>query len=238
MMQEKPLGRKAYGHIPHLPGSRMTPKDHHCTEGQKRICTEKKRDKNDTIFITEKLDGSNVAIAKIDNIIIPLTRSGYIANTSKFAQHQYFFNWVMERQDRFLEMLLNGERLCGEWMAQAHGTRYILPHEPFVAFDLMTDAERKIQEEFKYRTSKYNITIPRDLNLNGYPMSIDLILDKIKISGHGAIDPVEGAVWRVERNGRVDFLAKFVRPEKIDGFYLPERNLGNEPIWNWKPIKN
>ncbi len=56
---------------------------------------------------------------------------------------------------------------------------------------------------------------------------------------HGALDPVEGAVWRVERNalvnpGRsgercpvVDFLAKYVRPDKIDGCYLPELNGGH-----------
>ena len=34
---KKPLGRKAYGSIPHLPGSRIGPGDHHCHEGQRRI---------------------------------------------------------------------------------------------------------------------------------------------------------------------------------------------------------
>ena len=37
-----------------------------------------------------------------------------------------------------------------------------------------------------------------------------------------ALDPVEGAVWRCERQGAVDFLGKYVRPDKIDGKYLPE----------------
>jgi len=36
----KPLGGKSYGHIAHLPGSRMGPGDHKCHEGQKRIATE------------------------------------------------------------------------------------------------------------------------------------------------------------------------------------------------------
>jgi len=49
-----------------------------------------------------------------------------------------------------------------------------------------------------------------------------------------ALDPVEGAVWRVERRGAVDFLAKFVRPEKLDGCYLPEVS-GAAAIWNWRP---
>lgn len=51
---------------------------------------------------------------------------------------------------------------------------------------------------------------------------------------HGALDPVEGAVWRIERKGVVDFIVKYVRPDKADGFYLPEIS-GKEPVWNWKP---
>ena len=44
----------------------------------------------------------------------------------------------------------------------------------------------------------------------------------------------EGAVWRVERRGGYDFLAKFVRPSKVDGAYLPELS-GEAPIWLWQP---
>ena len=53
-------------------------------------------------------------------------------------------------------------------------------------------------------------------------------------SMHGATDPVEGAMWRVERQGKVDFLAKFVVEGKVDGAYLPEI-AGCAPIWNWRP---
>ena len=35
---EKPLGRKAYGSIPHLSGSRLGPGDYHCHKGQEDIC--------------------------------------------------------------------------------------------------------------------------------------------------------------------------------------------------------
>jgi hypothetical protein len=49
---------------------------------------------------------------------------------------------------------------------------------------------------------------------------------------------VEGAVWRVERREgsgtRVDFLAKYVRPDKVDGSLLPE-NTGRAAVWNWRP---
>lgn len=45
----KPLGQKAYGSIPHLPGSRLGPGDHHCHEGQAKIATEKARDKHEQL---------------------------------------------------------------------------------------------------------------------------------------------------------------------------------------------
>ena len=44
-LQRKPLGSKSYGHIPHLPGSRMGTGDYKCNEGQNRIATEKVRDR-------------------------------------------------------------------------------------------------------------------------------------------------------------------------------------------------
>ncbi len=78
----KPLGRKSYGSIPHLPESRMGSADHKISEGQAIIATKKKRDKHDVVIVQEKLDGSNVGIAKKNGEIIALTRSGYIANTS------------------------------------------------------------------------------------------------------------------------------------------------------------
>jgi hypothetical protein len=243
--ERKPLGGKSYGHIPHLPGSRVGPGDHKCSEGQARIATVKKRDKYDTIICQEKVDGSNVGIAKIDGCIVPLTRSGYIANTSRFEQHTFFHNWVLGQINRFDELLNEGERLCGEWLAQAHGTRYNLLHEPFVGFDLMRGDERALLAEMNERLPKFGIIQPTLLHI-GEPFSIENMLIAIKISGHGAIDPVEGAVWRVERNRLkdrhsgerimiVDYLVKYVRPEKKDGIYLPEQS-GNDAVWNWKPV--
>jgi hypothetical protein len=62
----KPLKSKAYGSIPHLPGSRMGPADHHCHAGQEVICCGKVRDRHDRIIVTEKLDGACVSIANVD----------------------------------------------------------------------------------------------------------------------------------------------------------------------------
>lgn len=227
----KPLGKKAYGSIPHLPGSRLGPGDYHIHEGQEVIATKKKRDKHDVIIVQEKLDGSNVAVAKINGEILALTRAGYLANTSKYRQHLFFDKWVSENKKRFDDLLNEGERVCGEWLVMAHGTKYNLPHEPFVPFDIMTDSKRINFETFTQRVKEFDFTPPHLISI-GEPLSIEAMLEKIRISGHGAVDLVEGAVWRVERKGEVDFLAKYVRHDKQDGKYFQEINEGIE-TWNY-----
>lgn len=231
----KPLGRKAYGSIPHLPGSRLGPADHCCHAGQDAICMTKARDKHDRIIVTEKLDGSNVAVAKIGHRVVALTRAGYEATTSPFEQHHLFAEYVRQNWTLFAELLHDGQRVNGEWLAMAHGTRYELPHGPFVAFDIMVGAGRETHDFVQERCANFGIPTARILH-DGGPIHIDAILPMLETSGHGALDPVEGAVWRVERKGAFDFIAKWVRPDKVDGKYLPELS-GADPIWHWRPSK-
>ena len=230
----KPLGHKAYGHIPHFTGSRMTSKDKHCNEGHQIIMTEKTRDRYDLIIVQEKLDGSNVAVAKIDGKILALTRSGYEAITSKYDQHIYFHKWVIKNEDRFDWILNEGERVVGEWLMQAHGTRYLLKHEPFVVFDIMTKHERITYHDLILRVLPHAFIVPRLIHI-GQQYKLSEAKEAIKISGHGAVDPVEGVVYRCERNGKVDFLCKWVRPDKIDGKYLPEISGEDKIYYNWMP---
>lgn len=219
--------------------------DHKCHTGQERICTVKPRDKHDVIIVQEKLDGSNTGIARLEGMIYPLTRAGYLADSSPYEQHWRFSQWVYVQQDRFLAVLRDGERLCGEWLMQAHGTRYELRHEPFVAFDLMTGTTRTPYAEFLERVAAGAFVTPHTIHVGG-SLSVAEALAKLGPYGfHGARDIIEGAVWRVERNelvnpGKggerrwvVDFLAKYVRPDKVDGCFLSDIS-GRPDIWNYK----
>lgn len=239
----KPLGRKAYGSTPHLLGSRRGPGDWGVNEGQHRICTEKTRDRHDRIIVTEKLDGSCVSVAKLGHSIVPLTRAGYHARDSKYEQHHLFADWAdgqfktcrCSPVTRWQKLLRKDERVVGEWLSQAHGTLYQLPHIPFVAFAIFgPDGKRLCWDETRERCAEADIPTPRVLHDSTLPYSVEAMIEAIRTSGHGAIDPVEGAVWRVERRGAVDFLAKFVVQDKVDGKYLPELN-GGTTVWNWHP---
>lgn len=182
----------------------------------------------------------------LNGILYPLTRSGYLATDSSYEQHWRFSQWVYSQQDRFLAVLNEGERLCGEWLLQAHGTRYELPHEPFVAFDLMSGNTRTPYAEFLTRLQQGDFITPKVIH-EGSALSIEKALSLLGTYGfHGAKDPVEGAVWRIERNHEtgiqgqrewvVAFLVKYVRLDKVDGCYLPFIS-GEVPVWNNYPAQ-
>lgn len=231
----KPLGRKAYGSIPHLPDSRLGSGDHYITPGQADILTKKCR-KGDTILVADKLDGSNVAVAKLeDRRIVALGRSGYLAETSPYLQHHLFSDWVYSQYDRFYNLLQPGEQVSGEWLAQAHGTRYELRAEPFVAFDLLSQGKRFDYKSMLIRLYQCDFHSPLRVHYSEEALSVeDAIarIDSLIDDWYVPLDPREGAVWRCENKaGDVEFLAKYVQHDKIDGKYLSEIS-GLPTHWN------
>jgi hypothetical protein len=224
-MSTKPLGYKAYGSIPHLPGSRLGPGDHHCHVGQAKIATEKARDRHDVIIVQEKLDGSCCAVAKVEGKILALGRAGYLAESSEYPVHHAFAKYVNENKSRFNLLLQDGERVVGEYLGMAVGTRYNLHHEPFVPFDIMRGKYRFPYINFRDRVQALGFVTPHLIH-HGSPLSIEMAMVMSEGSGHGAADPVEGVIYRIERRGEVDFLTKFVHHDKVDGKYFPENNNG------------
>jgi len=232
---KKPLGGKAYGSIPHLIGSKVGEGDHTVHEGQHRICTEKIRDKHDLIIVQEKYDGSNVCVARIGSTLVPLVRAGYTAESSPYPQHHFFAKWANENKSRF-EFLEDGERLCGEWLAQAHGIKYLIHEDPFVAFDIMKGSVRTQYGIFIQRIEPFDFVAPRLIHA-GPSISINSATSVLNSAAGAWIradgEMPEGLIYRVERNGVVDFLAKFVRIDFETGKYLSDIS-GKETVWNIK----
>ena len=236
-MPTKPLNRKAYGSIGHLPGSRMGSGDHSLNKGQGDLLTVDS--KGGKVIVQEKLDGSCMSVVKHKGEIIALSRAGYKAISGKFYFQKRFAYWVANRYELFDEILEEGERIVGEWLVLAHGTIYKLPHSPFVPFDIFRDEERVLYEELVERLSP---TFPLPTLLSeGDAISIFEVEKKLGDFGfHGAGDKAEGAVYRIERKQKsnnkvvVDFLGKYVRIDKVDGKYLVglEDSVVTDEIWN------
>lgn len=233
----KPNTIKNYGSIGHLPNSRLGPGDHSIHEKQASILLEKTRDHKDLIIVQEKLDGANVGVLRLeDGRLVGLTRKGHFCTDSPLEQFQLFQSFIENNKNCF-DFLLCGERVVGEWIAMAHGTRYQIDNDfPFVAFDIMKVHEREVYLNFRIRIGT-NLPVAHLLHI-GQPISIKKIEKLIDIrvgetyGYHGSLEPVEGAVWRVEREGKVDFLGKYVRSFKEDGKYFNEDH--SKLIWNWK----
>jgi hypothetical protein len=231
----KPLNGKAYESIGHLPMSRLGLGDHHVHDGQGVICTTKARDRHDRIVVTEKVDGACTCVAHVDGEIVALIRAGYRARDGRFEHLRLFGRWFDANRDRFDGILRPGERLVGEWMALAHGTVYeALPSDPWIVFDAFSGPVRLPMDEVMDRAVMAGLaTVP--VISDGPPISTAAAMGACgPLGAFGAVGGPEGVVYRVERMGKVDFLAKYVRPDKVDGVLLPDVSGGAE-IWNWRP---
>jgi hypothetical protein len=218
----KPLGFKAYGSTPHLIGSRLGPGDYSLTPEHSALFTGNRKRRSDWITVTEKLDGSCVAVAKAEGSILALQRAGYAAATSPYALHHAFDRWVGARRDLFDELLSDGERIVGEWLHTAMGTRYDIvdPELLFISFAIFRDRERIVYDDFRARTEAAGI--PRAALISEGPgIGTDEVMGILGARGfHDAIDGVEGAVWSMETNGKSNGIAKFVKADKVDGKYM------------------
>ena len=242
---DKVLGRKAYGSIPHLKGSRTGTGEHIINPGQQRMCEFSLSNRALNVTVEEKLDGSCLAVAKTSNGVVGVGRAGYLVTDSPYPAIRLFDQWLDMYRAEFDRVLKVGQRVVGEWMVQAVGTKYNMPHLPFVPFDVM-------EEDVRYPVEKRNdIFIDLMARMNGLkwphayaekPTEISVIKDAIHIvradgksvCPHGARESCEGAVWRVEtKRGEVLLLAKYVVENKVDGQYFPETKGGPIVTNSW-----
>lgn len=225
-MSEKIIDRN-YGSIPHLSSSKMSQQaDKKISIGQENILTKKPRDWKDLVIVTEKIDGSNVGVVKTTKGLFAITRHGYSAISSPFKQHHYFHEYVLDNDELF-SWLPIGWRVCGEWCAMAHGTLYDITDEsPFVAFDIFDGNNSRIPYMYFFALChKYDIPVVPLLHI-GQPISIKNAIDLLGSGHYGKPEKPEGVVYRSERLGEFDFMAKWVRGDKVDGEFM------DKEIWN------
>ena len=237
----KPQNRKAYSSILHLPGSRTGISDKTVDPNTAWIMLNEKRDRDDYIIVEEKLDGSCTAVANIDGEIVALTRSGYRASDSPYMMHHVFYSWVEANKSVFEQLVRPHERIVGEWMFQAHGTIYDLVNPntregtiPWVAFDICYGSNGRVTRSElleRINTTGKHIPTPKIIS-SGKSMSLAKVEQLLGFRGfHGSLAGAEGVVYRVERMGRVDMIAKYVRHGKIDGCYLDTTKLNRFDQW-------
>ncbi|HEX4511925.1 MAG TPA: RNA ligase family protein [Polyangiaceae bacterium] len=220
-----------YPSIPHLPGSRAA-SDRVLQPAQARRFIDAAYVSTDVVIVEEKLDGSCVLAAREGDAIVAYGRDGGLAAASLNEGRRMFAAWVEANAARFREVLGDGERIAGEWLALAHGIRYELPHQPFVVFDVFCKDQRASREDVRERAKRGKLTMA-GLVHEGGPIAIEDAVKRLGRGFSGAREMPEGVVYRIERTGRVIDVAKWVRGDKVDGELLPEKT-GREAVWNWR----
>jgi len=217
--------------IPHLPGSRTGPSDRHVGLARARAFTAVAR-AGATVVVEEKLDGSCVVVTRVGGVIAAHGRDGKPAHLSRNLGRRLFARWVVEHERRFFSLLEDGERAAGEWLALAHGTRYALPHEPFVLFDVLRGGVGISRAALAPRAGACGFTVPCILHA-GAALGVEEAEAKLGRAGHHGADEAEGVVYREDTGGVCTAVAKVVRATKVDGKHLADHTGGPHLFNTW-----
>lgn len=229
---ERGMPRKAFPRTPHLPGSKTGPKDRTLDPGQTRRCTEPTAGLR--VIVTEKLDGSCVAVWNDAGHLKAIGRDGSLAILSRTPIRRSFARWLDNEADRFAALPV-GSWMVGEWLPIAHATRYRLPHGPFVPFAYFADTGvRQDWDTFVELATAARLSPPYVLH-DGVGVAVEEIARRLGTNGfHGALDEAEGAVWLVQRQGRPLVSAKWVRASVRQGRYLADHTGQGHVLNRWR----
>ena len=229
----KVLTTKAYDRIGHLPGSKTSKADRYMHPKESARLT-KLNDPESEIIVQEKLDGSCVAVHRRGRDILAIGREGDLTIGSKNKSRRMWADWVKEHKEVFREILRDGERLCGEWLAMAHATKYKDLANPFYAFDLYSASNIPMSYDvLQERLVGTGIPTPALLH-RGAAISVEEALELLNAKSMPTEDILEGVIWRMEQNGRRKLIAKYVQHNFEPGKYLEEIS-GKPTVWHWQP---
>lgn len=218
--------QRGYGSISHLPGSKMIDdKDKLLGEQEIVWLTERRKHINDIVIVTEKVDGMNASVLKQDNRLYPIIRAGYDVRTSDNNFIRAFGYFVDYNSDRFMDVLLNGERICGEWLIKTHTLMYDLPHEPYVTFDIIDSSNTRISyKEFRHRID--DVFTPTGLIHIGESITPTTALEICGKGYHGVVGDVpEGVVYKYEHGSNFVCSGKYVSHPDVGNHELFQHNI-------------
>lgn len=227
--------RPIYPTMCYLPGSAHTALDTPCPPEWVPRFIHQSEYLGDQVIVQEKLDGVCGAVYRDKTgELYPVDKEGYPALFSSLETMRFFARWCALHYRPLSEFLAKGEWVVGEWLGQALGTRYDLSTRlAFSVFDVFNERGRVPYMEFARRCRSAGLSSAPLLNAPYFkPMLTAMAMDALRTYGfYGAKDPVEGAVWRIERDGETLAMAKFIRPDSTPYKYLKEFN-GKEDTWN------
>jgi hypothetical protein len=224
---------KNFGHIGHLKGSKLIEdSDKLLGEYEQSKYIVCKRDKNDLVIITEKIDGMNAGVVKKNGMLYPINRKGYDVRIMGLVQKELeilgieWARWVDENYSLYDSILDEGERLVFENCIMQHTLRYKFKGEPvFLLTKYKSNNKRLNYNTLTDLAVKNNIQQPPLLNI-GVAVPPQIILEQYPKGCLGVQGMIEGIVYSYEHNGEQESYAKYVSNE-IMGTMKPKVELYN-----------
>lgn len=221
-----------FGKIKHLKGSRLLDdKDSYLDEQNQAKFVIKKRNPNDNIYITEKIDGMNAGIYRKNNEFYALNRKGYDVRSNLIYDdgtlNLLFLFWAYKvnlfskkcLSDKHLNLLFpESYRFVFENCIMKHSLEYnFKDKEPIFLLAIYNDKNERLNYENTMNIVKnYNnrLQLPPLLS-SRCAVPTEILLKNYDSSLVGCKDKMEGFVYwyeTLDKNGKYKFeqLAKFV----------------------------
>lgn len=214
---------KNFGKIGHLTGSKMIDsRDILLSPQEQEKYILKKRDVNDIVIITEKIDGMNAGAIKKNGLVYPINRKGYDTRLMGSGSHpelkelgESWAAWVDDQYELLDFLLEEGERLVFENAIYQHALRYRFHKSAVFLLAKFDDYNQRIDfHSLCELGEKYNLQTPPLLNY-GAAIPPDIIIRQYPSGMAGSRDGIEGIVYYYEHNGKHESCAKFVSNPKL-----------------------
>lgn len=224
-----------YPSIKHLPFSKMRDKeDQWLSEREVKWMTEKVHTPGDVVIVTEKVDGCNVGVLRRGDELIPIMRRGYDVRTNEHEWIRRFSDFVEAQKDRFMSLLADGERVCGEWMIKTHTIQYKMKHEPFICFDIINGTNRVLYLDARKRLTDCGF-VCAGLVHYGAAIPTETAVKMLGSGFHGAIGAPEGVMYRYEsENEGWRYNAKFVSNQLVGNQDVFRHNIDGGLMNKWR----
>jgi hypothetical protein len=224
-----------FGHIGHLTGSKLIDIEDKLIDldAQEKF-TVCKRDKNDLVIITEKIDGMNAGVVKKTGLLYPINRKGYDSR-GMGLQHKdlellgnEWARWVDDHYELYDFILEEGERLVFENCMFQHTLKYRFKNGPvFLLAKYRANNKRLNYSDLTHLANAYNIQQPPLLNM-GVAIPPQIIINQYPKGLVGVKGKIEGIVYSYEHNDEVEANAKFVSNELMGTIHPQTKNYN---IW-------
>ena len=213
---EKMINGSNFNRFKHLNGSRLIDsKDSYMDTEAQKMFTTKKRQVNDMIYISEKIDGMNAGLYKYNGKFYALNRKGYDVRSNLIDNegniNLLFFFWCSDyianianrdKSETNIYKVPDGTRFVFENAILTHSLKYNFKgHEPVFLLAVYYGDKKLSMKNVNYLAKKFNLQTPPMLATH-LAVNPEIIVEQYGKGIAGCKENMEGIVYLYETFNR------------------------------------